>query len=134
MKADLPTRGNDEFGSGAYKASRGKRKHEGIDFSCPPDTGIYSDVEGIVTKVGYPYGDDLSFRYVRVKTNKGYEVDYFYVQPTEKAHVGRLITKNDIIGISQSLQKRYPGITDHVHFQVKYNGVYADPEQFLETL
>jgi hypothetical protein len=36
---------------------------------------------GRVTNVGYPYGDDLSFRYVEITTNDGYVVREFYVQP-----------------------------------------------------
>jgi len=134
MKAGLPKRESDKWGSGAYGASRGSRKHNGIDFACYPNTKIYPVKSGIVTKVGYPYGDDLSYRYIRVRDENGYEMDYFYVEPNENAHVGRFVNQHDCIGLSQGLQRRYEGITDHVHFQVKFEGVYADPEQFLETL
>jgi len=64
--AHLPIRGGDRHGAGHWHASRGSRLHRGVDLACYPDTGIASPVDGIVTKIGYPYGDDLTYRYVQV--------------------------------------------------------------------
>lgn len=116
----------DRYGSGEFGAKRdgGSRSHNGVDlvlFVC-------SGVEGKVTKLGYPYSDDLSYRYVEI-TNSDTQLRhrYFYVKPCVK--VGQEIVVGDRIGTPQSLDKRYPGITEHVHYEV-LNSVdeYIDPD------
>ena len=131
MKASLPIRGSDSHGSGAYLASRGSKKHNGIDFACYEGTKIYPHKYGEVTKLGYPYNNS-QLRYVQVTDEHGYNLRYFYVKPCVK--VGDKVTTDDCVGESQTLQKRYPGITDHIHFEVKFDKSYADPIQFIETL
>lgn len=134
MKFIAPLRGRDSYGFGHFGASRGSRKHNGVDHVCVPGSKIFSPVEGEVTKLGYPYGDDLSLRYVQITTKEGYNVRVFYVKPF--VSVGDLITDDDIIGSSQKLGDRYPidkdhplGITEHVHLEVKdLQGKYIDPK------
>jgi murein DD-endopeptidase MepM/ murein hydrolase activator NlpD len=120
----------DEEGSGLYGASRGKRKHTGIDLAAPAGSVLLSPVCGYVTKLGYPYGDDLSFRYVQVSTlpDGGDDYRFFYVKPRKGLEVGEQIERGDRLGRVQTLQNRYPGIIDHVHFEViNADGEYVDP-------
>lgn len=130
LLTELEPRGVDEWGSGAYGASRGERKHVGVDFVAEPGVLIGSHRSGVVSKLGYPYGDDLSFRYVEVTTPNGKRLRFFYLAP----HVaeGEKIEIGDTLGAVQSLQKRYPNITDHVHFEVRTpRGEPLNPERFL---
>lgn len=132
MKADLPQRGTDKFGSGKYHAPRGERLHHGIDFACYPDTLIYPHIYGEVTKIGHPYSHDLSFHYVQVTDVNGSNLRYFYLNPLVKK--GDRVGPDTTIGISQSLQKLYSGITDHVHFEIKSkDGAYMNPERYIES-
>lgn len=124
-----PKRGNDSWGSGEYGAPRGDRKHKGIDFNACPNTKIKSHVSGIVSKLGYPYEDDLSYRYIQITTEDGYDYRFFYIAPSVK--VGQKIHKGDIIGRVQDLSTRYKGISNHFHFEVKINGEYLDPNNYL---
>lgn len=133
IKANLPKRGQDAWGSGAFGASRGTRKHKGIDYCCYPDTEITSHVTGVVTKLGYPYSDDLSFRYVEITTVNKLRHRFFYVEPTvEKAD---LISKGQVIGIAQNISSRYrdpgrPAMTNHVHYEIlEQDGTPIDPEE-----
>lgn len=116
-KGILPRRRRDKWGSGHFGASRsgGKRKHKGIDFAAEPGTAIYSPVHGRVTKLGYPYGDDLSFRYVEV-TAGGLRHRLFYIYP--RVAKGDIVDPGDLLGIVQDSDKRYPGITNHVHYEI----------------
>lgn len=134
MKINPSVRGADCFGSGHYGASRGSRKHVGLDYACYPGSAIYPDKDGCVTKIGYPYGDDLSFRYIEIEDDAGYRARYFYVQPKESLKVGDFVHNDEIIGHSQELGVRYPGITEHVHLEtftlIDGKKEYFDPASY----
>lgn len=117
----------DKFGQGSYGAPRGDRTHVGIDYAAWPGSTLLSPVEGKVTKIGYPYGDDLSFRYVQVEDAEGLEHRFFYVNPM--VHTGQEVVLGDKLGTVQPMDHRYKGITPHVHYEVKFNGEYVDPEE-----
>lgn len=129
--SDFEVRKCDSFGCGHFGASRGSRTHNGVDLLTPPNKQIPSPVSGVVTKLGYPYGDDLSFRYVEI-TQQDYKYRIFYVNPTVK--VGDKVEQGSIVGMSQDLDKRYKGIPNHVHFEILTNGRYVDPLPVLLVL
>lgn len=130
IKVTTPFRGTDSHGSGAFGASRGSRKHNGIDFSAQPNSRVHSVCAGEVTKLGYPYSDDLGYRYIQITDTDGYDVRYFYVRPlvVDGDHVGF----DEAIGFVQDLDQRYKGITPHIHFEVKKDGEFVDPEKYLK--
>ena len=125
-----PFRGTDSHGSGAFGASRGSRKHNGVDFAAQPNSGVRSVCAGEVTKLGYPYADDLGFRYIQITDVDGYDVRYFYVKPLIKE--GDHISCDEVIGHVQDLDQRYKGITPHIHFEVKKDGEFVHPEKYLK--
>lgn len=129
-----PERATDAQGSGAYGAPRGARTHNGIDLACYPGSAICAIRPGSVTKIGYPYQpndpDKSHFRYVQITDPAGYRLRYFYVTPC--VNINDVIHVGQIIGYTQRLSDVYPGITDHVHFEVMRNpGEYLDPRNFL---
>ena len=126
MKGILPIRGQDAHGSGEWGASRGKRTHKGIDFAAMPNTKITAIKAGIVTKIGYAYSDDLSWRYVQIEDSEGLEWRYFYIHPM--VNIADKIEEGDVIGEVQDLTTRYKGITPHCHLGVKRNGIKINPE------
>lgn len=122
-------RGCDEWGSGAFGAPRGDRKHNGIDFIAEADTDVFSHISGMVTKIGYPYGDDLSFRYVEVMHIGGLRHRWFYLKPL--VSVGQEVTQGEILGTTQDLGDRYPGITPHFHYEIKNGTDYIDLSRLI---
>lgn len=128
-----PIRGYDKHGSGHYQAPRGDRKHNGIDFSVYPDSMVLSIKAGHVSKIGYPYDPNdhkkRHFRYVQITDDQGFDARYFYVMPL--VAVGQYIPAGAILGQSQKLSDVYPGITDHVHFEVKKGGAFVNPLDYL---
>lgn len=127
IKLTTPERGIDDFGSGAFGASRGSRTHNGIDYCAQPNSLVYPVSAGTVTKLGYPYSDNLNFRYVQVTDDNGYDWRYFYVKPT--VDVGDIVTRDDVIGWVQNLDVRYKGITPHIHLEVKNpDGTFVNPK------
>lgn len=123
----LSKRTSDKWGQGHFGAPRGNRIHTGQDYLCDPGSPIQSPISGTVIKHGYPYADDLSFRYVRIEAENGDIHDVFYVSPLVR--VGEKVTEGDVIGTSQNLGERYPDISEHVHHQIRVNGAYIDPEE-----
>jgi murein DD-endopeptidase MepM/ murein hydrolase activator NlpD len=127
----LEQRECDRQGCGYWQASRGPRKHNGVDMACDVGTPIYSPVSGKVTKIGFPYGasDKHHIRYVQVENNE-YSFRVFYVDPM--VVLNQEVTMSTIIGKSQELGCFYNGITEHVHFEIKdKHGNYVDPNPFL---
>lgn len=136
MTINAPERGTDKWGRGDYMAPRGFRKHKGVDFACYPGSEIISLTVGHVSKLGYPYApsDDKKgdLRYVEVTDRQGRMARYFYVDP--RVVMGQPIKQGDVLGVSQTLQNIYPGITDHVHFEVKTANGYANPLEYLDAI
>lgn len=126
----MKIRGCDKHGCGHYGASRGDRTHKGVDIVCDRWMPVKSIGEGIVTKVGYPYGDDLSYRYVEITDSAGARWRYFYVCPL--VCLGSNIAPGDTIGQCQDIAARYEGITPHWHLEI-INGAgdYIDPTGFV---
>jgi murein DD-endopeptidase MepM/ murein hydrolase activator NlpD len=129
-------RGTDDYGSGAYGASRGNRKHNGLDFIVLPKQEVFALNDGIVTKLGYPYADDLRYRYVEVTDSDENRLRYFYVDPGVSK--GAKLLKGAVIGTAQDLGRRYSRngktITPHIHFEVILKGNHIDPEEYLASI
>lgn len=128
ITAKLKHRGADKWGSGEFGASRGDRTHSGIDYACEPGMLICAPVSGVITKLGYPYADDLSFRYVQITNDHGQDYRVFYVEP--RVEEGWEIRHGDVIGECQDLRDRYPGMVNHVHLEIKHDGKFCNPEPF----
>ena len=129
IATELRKRISDKWGAGHFGASRGSRIHHGIDYICPPESQVLSPVTGKITKLGYAYKKDENenpYRYVQITAQDDKQHRVFYVEPI--LAVGRYVREGDIIGFSQDLGERYQGITPHVHYEIKLDGRYLDPE------
>lgn len=122
-----PTRCRDRYGAGYFGASRGKRKHNGVDFVIQPGTQVCAFQRGTVTKLGYCYAKHPQYRYVEITDSRGYRCRYFYVCPAVSD--GSDIDRGSPLGTAQDLAPLYPGITPHIHFEVmtmKSDGIQFD--------
>lgn len=129
---EMSLRKCDGHGCGHFGASRGGRTHNGIDLACQPKTLVYSPIAGVVSRVGYPYSDDLSYRYVEISDGH-YSFRVFYVSPL--VEVGQSVSKSSIIGEAQDLKPRYQGITPHLHLEIKNSdGEFIDPTPTIMAL
>jgi len=125
-------RGVDKHGSGDFNAPRsGGRSHNGVDYSAEVYAGVMSPVVGTVTKHGFPYSDEAKshFRYVEVTDNQGYRHRLFYVLPC--LPVGSVVTDMDVVGTVQHIAKDYPGMKNHIHYEIKRkDNSFVDPNVF----
>jgi hypothetical protein len=131
----------DDWGGGLYGDSRGVRDHNGVDYRYDPGEPILSPVVGRVSKLGYPYQDDLSYRYLEVTALTNY-ADYrwrfFYVEPKPGLSVGDDIGLFTVLGKAQDISARYPANADkgtmgnHVHLEIiDTDGEYVNPKHLL---
>ncbi len=121
----------DIAGDGRYGASRGSRRHRGVDLECRPGLVLHAELYGKVTKHGYCYRDDPAWRYIEVTDVEGSRHRFFYVEPL--VVVGEYVDPMTGLGIAQDITNRYPGqgMTAHVHFEViTSSGEYIDPTSF----
>lgn len=134
IRAILSKRQPDAYGSGEYGANRGSRAHRGIDYACFVGAEILSPIEGKITKLGYAYADDLSYRYVEVVGDDSLHYRVFYVEPS--VGVGDMVTRETIIGKAQDISARYTEngmMENHIHYEifsyeVGAHRVYRNPE------
>ena len=124
-------RGCDSQGCGEFNARRGSRLHQGTDYIAAPGQDVLAVNSGKITKIGYPYGDDLSYRYIQIDSADGYQIREFYVTPTEGLSLGSSVSAGQVIGTAQSLQHRYPNITNHIHIEIRSNGKIIDPTSVI---
>lgn len=113
-------RGVDAFGSGAFGAIRdaGKRDHHGVDYIAQPGAPVRAPISGEVTHIGYAYSGSNELRFVEITdpaTKTSARVLYVAPSVTE----GVIVAAGDDIGVSQDLGARYPGITNHVHVELR---------------
>lgn len=122
------SRVRDKFGSGQYGASRdsGIRTHNGLDIIVTPGEKIYSPFTGNIIREAMPYRNDPSYLGIvlqGVDQWVGYEIKIFYVVGIFSGRA----SESQEIGSAQDLTVKYPGITNHIHLEVKYQGIQIDP-------
>lgn len=135
---ELEQRGTDDWGDGSFGASRGSRKHKGIDYKADPGDEILAPCDGKVTKLGYPYapkpGDKITYRYVEITDHQGYRHRVFYIEPA--VNMARQVNKGVMIGTAQDISGKYHRddrnpMINHVHYEIlDEEGQPTDPEEF----
>ena len=124
-------RGHDVQGEGRYGAPRGNGKtHIGRDYIGVPGQLVYAVINGRIDRIGRVYSDSAEYRYVAI-TSGNQEVRHLYVAPDEMVVIGRDVVEGQIIGTLQALHPRYRGITNHVHIDIKIDGQFVDPGDFI---
>ena len=111
-------RGKDDYGSGEFGASRGDRRHVGLDFAAHFMCPVLAPASGHV-HLGYCYSDDLSYRYVKIYPHHDNRmfVRLLYVKPFVKQD--QFVVIGQTIGVAQNIALRYgSGMTNHIHVDV----------------
>lgn len=130
-------RRQDDWGNGAFAASRGGRYHLGRDYLFEPGEEVRCPMEATVLRIGYPYSDDTSFRLIElltfsVETSARIIWRYFYVRPC--VAVGEVIGPGQLLGEAQDISSRYEKdgrqpMGNHVHVEC-----ILDPETFFDAV
>lgn len=126
----------DSYGCGDFGASRTNSAgtHQGLDIIVYQGESIYAPFESIVTRFGYPYANDTSYRLVEFKgigSYKGYVCKVMYVNNNSEI-VGQTVSKGQFITTAQDISKKYgSGMIPHLHIELRINGQLVDPQKYL---
>jgi len=113
-------RGIDAFGSGDFGAGRdaGKRRHEGVDYVAEVGAAVRAPISGEVVRLGYAYRGAGGLRSVDIfNAETKVTARLLYVAPS--VEIGDVVVAGEEIGVAQDLSARYPGITNHVHVELR---------------
>lgn len=124
------SRGEDRFGSGQFGASRdhARRTHQGLDLVARAGEIIYSPMDGNIIREAIPYASDPSYRGLVIQGTDlwdGYEVKVFYMN----GFLSGPVIARQPIGRAQDLSRRYPGISNHIHVEVRLRGRLLSPNE-----
>ena len=122
---------DDDGGSGFFGASRGGRKHNGIDLTTNVGEGVFSPIPGVAQVTRATSKSKLKgVKIIGGGKYAGIEVRIFYVSP-ENSIIGQEIASGTRIGTAVELSRPggdYPeDVGNHVHFRVLKNGVDINP-------
>ena len=121
----MHSRTSDPYGSGQFGAPRDhhSRNHRGLDIVANPGDAVLSPIDGDVVREAIPYAPFSGLLIEGTGVYAGYTVKLFYV---EARACGR-VAAGTSIGHVQNLQWKYPGITNHIHMEVRFQGRLLSP-------
>jgi len=132
---DGDVRGCDAYGCGGYDATRtspdgSTYSHHSTDYVSTSGQDVVAVHDGTVS-FGQVYPNDTNLRFVQITSTDGYVVREMYVSPADGLAPGDRVRAGDVIGQAQSLQGRYPGITDHIHVDIHYQNYWLNPQRLI---
>ncbi|XP_076877205.1 leukocyte cell-derived chemotaxin-2-like [Brachyhypopomus gauderio] len=104
-----------KYGCGNYGASRGTRKHLGLDIICSDGATVYAPFDVTVTGKAVPYTKDNAINDGVSLTGGGLCFKLFYLKPVKYSGTVKAGQK---LGTLLPMQSVYPGITSHIHVQM----------------
>jgi RHS repeat-associated protein len=123
-------RGCDSQGCGHFGANRRYGPHRGADYETTAGQQVVAPHSGRV-RVGHPYRDDLSYYLIEIQGPRGHVVRSLYVSPADGISTGGTVRAGQVIGTAQDLTPRYPGITNHVHVDIRHGRDFIDPTTLI---
>lgn len=100
-----------------------RRFHEGMDFTAPIGTKIYSTANGTVQSAGWQQGYGNC---VQINHGYGYLTLYGHMSNV-KVRIGQIVKRGDVIGLVGSTGK---STGPHVHYEVHYKGQIMNPQNY----
>jgi len=125
----VPVR-NDPYGEGHFRAKRrGGRLHNGLDITACEGTPVFASKGG---RVIAGYQKNGMGNYLIIKHPGGLSTLYGHLSQIIAPDASR-VRQGDLIGLSgRTGNARYKGIKGHLHFEVKKEGSYEDPMNYLK--
>lgn len=119
-----PTEGIITSNFGYRNVDIGSSGHEGLDIGAPSGTPIVASASGTVIFSDWYYGYGYLIIVEHVNGNQTYyaHCSELYVAEGDSVEQGELIGAVGCTGISSG---------DHLHFAIKIDGIFVDPEDYL---
>lgn len=104
------------------------RNHKGLDIAAPEGTEIYAAEEGWVVSSGWNSGGYGNV--VMIEHPDGYATVYAHMVMVYAVE-GQYVTKGQLIGFVGNTGNSFG---NHLHFEVRCQGICLDPAAFLNTM
>ncbi|AZO95729.1 M23 family metallopeptidase [Halocella sp. SP3-1] len=115
------------FGATRYINNRLQNRHSGLDIAASKETAVKAAASGIVKLAA-----ELLVTGNTIIIDHGWNISSSYCHLDDiKVSAGQKIEKRDIIG---SIGSSGFSTGPHLHWTVKVNGVFANPEWFINSL
>ncbi len=126
---ELKPRDYDARGAGWYGASRGTRKHKGLDLLAAPGDKVFTPINGFITRIGRTYSHTAEFKYIEI-SNDIYRIRLMYGKPGfDDVKLNKRVVAGEEIGIVQDIAGYWGGgMLNHLHVEVYKHGLLTDPE------
>ncbi|MDA3943727.1 MAG: M23 family metallopeptidase [Bacteroidetes bacterium] len=115
-----------KFGSRLHPITKSKSFHNGVDIACYLGTPIFAPATGTITEAWTHHSGGHSLVMVSLIENVRFgfaHLDSYNVKKSDK------VSKGDIIAYSGNSGK---STGPHLHFTVKKNGQWVDPESVIQ--
>ena len=119
---------NDSQGLGKFGTLRQGHTHQGLDIKVSKGDEIKAPFDMVYSYSGRVYKDDPKYIASEYKTKNG-TFRVMYMTPKS----GKATFKaGEVIGVAQSIKEKWgSSMQDHIHVEVRENGVLKDPEKYL---
>lgn len=122
------SRDYDAWGSGAFGAPRGNRRHKGRDYCYEAGAAVKAPMDGRIIRVGHPYGSPwLHYKLMELLTDdQSILWRFFYVEPIVVPVIS--VSAGETIGYAQDISAKYDDrMKNHVHVEC-----IMDPDRFFK--
>jgi murein DD-endopeptidase MepM/ murein hydrolase activator NlpD len=112
------------FGMRIHPIHKTRKKHEGIDFTAPRGTDIYSTGNGVVTKAGRMMGYG---NVVVVTHGFGYKSLYAHMRSFD-VRIGQKVNRGEVLG---KVGNTGLSTAPHLHYEIMKDGIKIDPINYF---
>lgn len=119
---------NDSAGLGHFGASRGSRRHRGVDLIVSKNQKIFAPFNGTITRKLQVYGSDPKYKGLEIQSeaDKTIKVKVFYCI-VDNNLIGKKVQRGQVIATAQAINEKYStAMKNHIHVELWKSGINKD--------
>lgn len=102
--------------------------HRGVDLTSEVSSDVVSVLDGVVKSCSYSYEDGYC---ITIEHSDGLSSVYCSLKDCNSIKEGDEVKRGQKIGEASTSASNEAGDGNHLHFQVRLNGQYVDPSNYL---